>query len=72
MLLPDAASVAPLFSIHHNEHLITAQHSNSNMASSNFHTTQYDAENSVESVGAIAIKQSTREICLIRHAKRGE
>jgi ADP-ribose pyrophosphatase YjhB (NUDIX family) len=42
------------------------------MASSNFHTTQYDAENFVESVGAIAIKRSTREICLIRHEKRGE
>lgn len=42
------------------------------MASSQFHTTQYDAEHFVESVGAIAIKVSTREVCLIRHEKRGE
>lgn len=42
------------------------------MASSQFYTTQYDAEHFVESVGAVAIKASTREICLIRHEKRGE
>lgn len=42
------------------------------MASSNFPTTQYDASHFIESVGAIPIKVSTREICLIRHDKNGE
>jgi 8-oxo-dGTP pyrophosphatase MutT (NUDIX family) len=35
------------------------------MATSNFQTEQYNAEQFVESVGAIAIKASTREVCLI-------
>ena len=35
------------------------------MATSNFQTEQYNAEQFVESVGAIAIKISTREVCLI-------
>jgi 8-oxo-dGTP pyrophosphatase MutT (NUDIX family) len=40
------------------------------MATSNFQTEQYNAEQFVESVGAIAIKTSTREVCLILY--RGE
>lgn len=42
------------------------------MATSKFQTTQYDASHFVESVGAIAIRVSTREICLLRHEKRKE
>lgn len=42
------------------------------MASSQYHTTQYDAEHFVESVGAVAIKTSTRELCLIYYKERGE
>ena len=38
------------------------------MATSKFKTDQYDAEHFVESVGAIAIKVSTREVCLVRYA----
>lgn len=42
------------------------------MAASTFNATQYDAEHFVESVGAIAIKVSTREVCLIHYEKRDE
>lgn len=42
------------------------------MAASSYQTVQYSAENFVESVGAIAIKLSSREICLVHHEKRGE
>jgi len=38
------------------------------MATSNFRTEQYSAEQFVESVGAIAIKVSTREVCLVSYA----
>jgi len=37
------------------------------MATSKFQTKQYNAEQFVESVGAIAIKVSTREICLVQY-----
>lgn len=42
------------------------------MAASQYQTTQFDAEHFVESVGAVAIKVSTREICLIQHGQRRE
>jgi 8-oxo-dGTP pyrophosphatase MutT (NUDIX family) len=42
------------------------------MAASRFKTDQYDAEHFVESVGAIAIKTSTRKICLIHYVERDE
>lgn len=42
------------------------------MAASTFNATQYDAEHFIESVGAIAIKVSTREVCLIHYEKRDE
>jgi 8-oxo-dGTP pyrophosphatase MutT (NUDIX family) len=42
------------------------------MAASHFKVDQYDAEHFVESVGAIAIKTSTREICLIHYVERDE
>lgn len=38
------------------------------MATSKFQTEQYSAEQFVESVGAIAIKVTTREVCLISYA----
>ena len=38
------------------------------MATSRFQTEQYSAEQFVESIGAIAIKVSTREVCLISYA----
>ena len=38
------------------------------MATSKFKTEQYSAEEFVESVGAIAIKVSTREVCLVSYA----
>lgn len=37
------------------------------MATSKFQTEQYNAEQFVESVGAIAIKVSTREVCLVQY-----
>jgi 8-oxo-dGTP pyrophosphatase MutT (NUDIX family) len=42
------------------------------MAASRFKIDQYDAEHFVESVGAIAIKTSTREICLVHYVERDE
>lgn len=42
------------------------------MAASTFNATQYDAPHFVESVGAIAIKVSTRELCLVHYDKRDE
>ena len=43
-----------------------------NMAASHFSTTQYTATQYVESVGAIAIRVSTREICLVHHKEKDE
>lgn len=42
------------------------------MAESRFKVDQYDAEHFVESVGAVAIKTSTREVCLIHYVEREE
>jgi len=42
------------------------------MATSPFQTTQYTAEQFVESAGAVLVKVTTREICLVHHLKRNE
>lgn len=42
------------------------------MATSKFETTQYSAENFVESAGAIIFKLSTKEVCLVHHVKKNE
>lgn len=42
------------------------------MAASTFNAIQYDADHFVESVGAIAINVSTREVCLVHYEKRDE
>lgn len=42
------------------------------MALSQSPTIQYDAEHFVESAGAVLIKVSTRQICLVYHQARGE
>jgi hypothetical protein len=43
-----------------------------NMASTSFYPAQYDAESFTESVGGVAIKRSSHEICPIRNEKRGQ